>query len=71
MYSVGENGEPKEILIAENKIVRLKKGTHVVKVDVGNLNTEFPKEVIFVVMQHLLLEQNKNYAKRFNPNTFI
>ena len=70
-YSVGENGEPKEILNTENKIVRLKKGTHVVDVDVSNLDIQFPKEGLFVVIQHLLLEQNKNYAKPYYPNAFF
>lgn len=71
-YSVGENGKPKEILNSENKIVSLKKGTHIVEVDVSNLDIEFPKEGIFVVIQHLLLEQNKNYAnKLYNPKAFF
>ncbi len=70
-YTVGENGEPKEILNTENMIVKIKKGTHVAEVDVSNLSIEFPKEGVFVVLQHVLLEQNKLYAKPFYPNAFL
>lgn len=70
-YSVGENGEPDKILNTENKIIRLKKGTHVLEVDVSDLDFEFPKEGLFVVVQHLLLEENKNYAKPYYPNAFF
>ncbi|MEC4004027.1 hypothetical protein OX283_005125 [Flavobacterium sp. SUN052] len=70
-YSVGINGEPKEILNTENKIIQFKKGNHTIEVDVCDLNIEFPKEGIFVVIQHLLLEQNKNYAKPYYPNAFV
>jgi len=70
-YSVGENGQPKEIINTENILVKLKKGTHVAEVDVSNLTIEFPKEGVFVVIQHLLLEQNKVYAKPYYPNAFF
>lgn len=70
-YSVGTNGEPKEILNSENKIIHFKKGNYIIEVDVSDLNIEFPKEGIFVVIQYLLLEQNKNYAKPYYPNAFV
>ncbi|MDI1316282.1 hypothetical protein [Flavobacterium sp.] len=68
-YSVRDNGEPDKILNTENNIIRLKKGTHVLEVDVSDL--DFPKEGLFVVVQHLLLEQNKNYAKPYYSNAFF
>lgn len=71
LYSVGENGEPKEIMNTENIIVKLKKGTHIAEVEISNLEIEFPKEGVFVVIQHLLLEQNKEYAKPYYPNAFF
>lgn len=70
-YSVGENGEPKEVLNEQNIICRLKKGTHIVEADVSKLNVEFPAEGIFVVLEHLLLEQNKNYSGYNHPDAFF
>ncbi|MFM2213889.1 MAG: hypothetical protein RL427_1152 [Bacteroidota bacterium] len=70
-YTVGENGQPKEIINTETIIVKIKKGTHVAEVDVSKLSIEFPKEGVFVAIQHLLLEQNKEYTKPYRPNAFF
>lgn len=70
-YTVGENGQPKEIINTENISVKIKKGNHITEVDVSNLAIEYPKEGVFVVIQHLLLEQNKEYAKPYYPNGFF
>jgi hypothetical protein len=70
-YTVGENGEPKEILNTKNIIVKIKKGNHIAEVDVSDLAIEFPKEGVFVAIQHILLEQNKEYTKPYRPNAFF
>lgn len=72
VYSVGEDGKPDEILNTENLVYKLKKGTHVVEANLDRLNIEFPANGIFIIIQHPLLEQNKNYCKDcHNPNAFF
>jgi hypothetical protein len=70
-YTVGENGQPKEIINTENISVKIKKGNHIAEVDVSKLAIEFPKEGVFVAIQHLLLEQNKEYTTPYRPNAFF
>jgi hypothetical protein len=72
VYSVGDDGKPDEILNTETLIYKLKKGTHVVEADLNSFNIEFPSSGIFIIIQHPLLEQNKNYdPKSTNPNAFF
>jgi len=72
IYSVDKNGIPSELINTENIILNPKKGTHVAEIDLNKWNIEFPKEGIFIVIQHPLLEQNKLYAENTtNPNAFI
>ncbi|WP_333877752.1 hypothetical protein [Flavobacterium sp.] len=72
VYSVGDDGKPNEIRNTETLIYKLKKGTHTVEVDLNSLNIEFPPNGIFIVIQHPLLEQNKNYNPESNhPNAFF
>ncbi len=72
VYSVGDDGKPDEILNTENLVYKLKKGTHAVEADLNSLNIEFPSNGIFIIIQHPLLEQNKNYdPKSTNPNAFF
>lgn len=72
IYSVGENGGPEELINSENIIFNPKKGTHVAEIDLNKWNIEFPKEGIFIVIQHPLLEQNKVFAENTsNPNAFV
>lgn len=61
LYAVGPDGAPAEVLNSDNKIVRLRKGNHQAEADFSNEQIEFPKEGIFVAIEHLLLEQNRNY----------
>lgn len=72
VYSVGNDGKPDKILNTENLIYKLKKGTHAVEADLNSLNIEFPTNGIFIIIQHPLLEQNKNYSEDNNhPNGFF
>ena len=66
LYSVKENGEPNEIINSENIICRPKKGSSLNTIDVSDLNILFPKDGIFVAINYMLLEQNKNYNKESN-----
>jgi hypothetical protein len=44
----------------------------VVEADLNSFNIEFPSSGIFIIIQHPLLEQNKNYdPKSTNPNAFF
>jgi len=72
IYSVDKNGMPSELINTENIMLNPKKGTHVAEIDLNKWNIEFPKEGIFIVIQHPLLEQNKLYAENTtNPNAFF
>ena len=72
IFSVNENGEPDKILNTENIIARPKKGTSVNTIDVSDLNILFPKEGIFVAINYMLLEQNKNFDTDSNhPQAFF
>lgn len=72
VYSVGDDGKPNEIVNTETLVYKLKKGTHVVEADLNSLNIVFPSNGIFIVIQHPLLEQNKNYSSNSNhPDAFF
>lgn len=72
VYSVNENGTPNKILNTENIVYRLKKGNHKIEIRLDSFNIKFPSNGVFVVLQHPLLEQNKNYdLKSKNPNAFF
>lgn len=72
VYSVGDDGKPNEIVNTETLVYKLKKGTHVVEADLNSLNIVFPSNGIFIVIQHPLLEQNKNYSPNSNhPDAFF
>jgi hypothetical protein len=72
IYSVDKDGKPGELLSNENIVFNPKKGNHIAEIDLEKLYIEFPKEGIFVVINHPLLEQNKLYsADNPNPNGFI
>lgn len=65
-YSVNERGEPGQIINTSNIICHPKKGTYLNSIDVIENDIIFPEEGIFVVLQYMLLEQNKNYEKESN-----
>jgi hypothetical protein len=72
VYSANGNGSPAEIMNTENIVCKLKKGTHAIEIDVNHLNIQFPSNGIFIIIQHPLLEQNKNFDKKStNPNAFV
>lgn len=62
-YSVDENGAPKELLYHKNVICKIEKKNNKNTINVDHLNIEFPENGIFVVLEHLLLEQNKQFYK--------
>lgn len=71
-YTVDAEGKPSMLINTENIIITPKKGIHIAEIDINKFNIEFPKEGIFIVIQHPLLEQNKLYAKESsNPNAYF
>ena len=69
IYSVGDNGEPNEIINTENIVCKLKKGYNTNEVDLRDLKIEFPVEGVFIVVNYLFLEQNKVYGEK-NKNWY-
>ena len=61
-YSAGENGKPDEPIYTQNIICRFKKGHHVAEVDLKDLAVPFPENGIFVMVNFLQLEQNKQFG---------
>jgi hypothetical protein len=72
-YSVNETtGEPDKVLNTETIICRPKKGNTLNTIDVSDVNVVIPNNGIFIVIEVLLLEQNKNYDKKSNhPLAFM
>lgn len=67
-YSVGKDGKPYKNINDENIICNLKKGKNINKIDLKKMKITFPKEGIFIGIQHLLIEENKYYPTTNNPN---
>ena len=59
IYSVAENGSPKEDLIHESIIVKVRKGKKKTSVDLSSYHLILPKEGIFVGFEKLIIEENK------------
>ncbi|TRX08436.1 hypothetical protein [Flavobacterium gawalongense] len=59
LYSVGEDGEPKNYIYNENIFDRAKKGNNLTKVDISKLKIRFPEEGIFVAIEWLIIDENK------------
>ncbi|ESU29902.1 hypothetical protein FLJC2902T_03820 [Flavobacterium limnosediminis JC2902] len=72
-YSVDENGAPGEPLYNENLICKVKEGTRKIHFEIDDLNIMLPEDGLFVVLETLLLEQNKQYYKGPGslPTSFI
>ncbi|HSD14909.1 MAG TPA: hypothetical protein VLB74_09700 [Flavobacterium sp.] len=69
-YSVKETGEPDKVINTENIICKLRKGNHTTEVDVSKMDIEMPKEGIFIVVQYLLLEENRQYSEKNKDSYF-
>lgn len=69
LFSVNEDGSPKEDLISQEIIVKVKKGKHKAVVDVASYGLEIPKEGVFVGFESLLTEGNKYTEKGLVVNT--
>ncbi len=59
IFSVGSDGLPEEDMIAEEIIVKAKKGRHKTIVDLSAYRLRMPKEGIIAGFESLLTEQNK------------
>jgi len=59
IYSVAENGFPKEDLIHESIIVKVKKGKKKTCVDLSSYHLILPKEGVFIGFEQLIIEENK------------
>lgn len=59
IYGVSKDGSPGNLIYNENIIGIAKKGNRKTKVDIHNLNIEFPKEGFFLAFEWLLIEENK------------
>ena len=59
IYSVAENGFPKEDLINESIIIKVKKGKKKTSVDLSAYHLILPKEGVFVGFEQLIIEENK------------
>jgi hypothetical protein len=71
IYSVGSNGEPKDIVNKENIICKLRKGHNTNEIDLTELEMIFPKEGLFIVFNYLFLEQNKRFSDENTKNWYV
>ena len=69
VYSVTENGRPKDDLIQESIIVKVKKGKRKITVDLSSYNLTFPKEGVFIGFEQLIVEENKYEYVYKSPKT--
>ncbi|WP_187478197.1 hypothetical protein [Amniculibacterium sp. G2-70] len=58
LFSVDENGDPKDELSHENIIGVAKKGKHKTEVDLSHLNLRMPEHGIFINFEWLRLDEN-------------
>lgn len=63
LYRKNDNGEPEGYIYEGNIFGLAKKGRKNTIVDLSELNIEFPKEGLFVVIEWLIIEQNKHEYK--------
>lgn len=59
LYSIGENGEPKNPLYEKNIIGTVKKGTKNIEIDLSNLDITFPESGLFVSYEWLIIKENE------------
>lgn len=73
VYSVGENGEPDELLNSKNIICNPKKGSSLNKVNLSDEKIVITEKGIYIGIKYLLIEDNKNYSEyaKFNPLSFF
>jgi hypothetical protein len=69
IFSVDENGFPKEDVLLSDIIVYVKKGKHTNEIDLQKYHLRIPDEGIFVAFEWLILESNKfEYKDNENGN---
>ena len=59
LYSIGENGEPKNPIYEKNIIGIVKKGTKNIELDLSELDIMFPKNGVFVSYEWLIIPENE------------
>lgn len=59
LYSVGENGEPKNPLYEKKIIGTVKKGTKNIEIDLSALEITFPENGLFVSYEWLIIPDNE------------
>jgi hypothetical protein len=60
LYGINENGAPEGYIYDQNIIVTAKKGKRVTKVDLTELNIQFPESGFFVAVEWLIIADNKH-----------
>ncbi len=58
IYSIGENGEPKNPIYNKNIIGIAKKGTENIELDLSELDIMFPKNGVFISYEWLIIPEN-------------
>ena len=58
LYSIGENGEPKNPLYEKNIIGTVKKGTKNIELNLSDLDIIFPENGLFISYEWLIIEKN-------------
>ena len=59
LYSIGENGEPKNPIYEKNIIGIVKKGTKNIELDLSELDIMFPKNGVFISYEWLIIPENE------------
>jgi len=59
LYSIGENGEPKNPIYEKNIIGIVKKGTKNIELDLSELDIMFPENGVFVSYEWLIIPENE------------
>lgn len=59
LYEASENGEPGKYLITKNLIYEIQKGNNTTKINLSNLNIEFPEKGLFVGVEVPKIEINE------------
>jgi len=59
LYSVGENGEPKDYIYNQNIFATAKRISNHTQINLSKLNIQFPKNGFFVAVEWLIIEENK------------
>jgi len=59
LYDINDNGEPGSYIYDKNITGIARKGKRITKIDLSDLNIEFPKEGFFVAIEWLIIDENR------------